>query len=306
MKKHLPSKVKIVEVGMRDGLQNEKLLIPTEEKIKLIDKLVHAGLKEIEITSFVSPKWIPQLADSLKVAQAFRDDHRVNFSALVPNLQGLKMAMEAEIKTIAVFMSVTEAHNQKNLNKSRYEAFVTLEEVTKKAISQGMRVRAYLSTVFGCPFEGKVNKNRVSDLTEKLLNLGIYEVSLGDTIGVANPLQVEEVLGLLMNRGNKKALAVHFHDTRGCGLANSLTALRMGITTFDSSFGGLGGCPYAPGASGNVATEDLGYMFEEMGIDCGINLERLMSCSLQLQNILGKNLPSKYLQASIGPKACNN
>lgn len=293
---NLPARVKIVEVGMRDGLQNEKEFIPTAEKVKLVDMLSQTGLDHIEVTSFVSPKWIPQLADSQEVLRAIRRRADISYTALVPNLKVLEAAKTGGLDEIAFFLSASEGHSKKNINKSIAEAMESGKELIEAAFGQGLKVRTYLSTVFGCPFDGKTDPHLVSDLCHQLLDLGVYEISLGDTIGIANPKQVEELLQFLTKEIESRYLAVHFHDTRGLGIANALAALANGITTFDTSFGGLGGCPFAPGASGNVATEDLVYMFHSMGIDTGVNLDELARCSQYAEGILQRGLPSKYLK----------
>lgn len=297
MFKHLPAKVKIVEVGMRDGLQNEKGFIPTEEKVKLINMLSQTGLTQIEITSFVSPKWIPQLADNIEVSGLIERNKAVAYTALVPNLKGLDTAKRAELKEISFFLSASESHSRKNINKGIAESLITGAEVIKEAKAAGMRVRVNLSTVFGCPFDGPTDPNKVLEICQELLIQDVYEVSLGDTTGVANPKQVAQLVDFLAGHIDIHKLAMHFHDTRGSGLANVLAALLSGITTYDSSFGGLGGCPYAAGASGNIATEDLIYMLESMGIETGIDLDELIKCSLYVQSLIGRVLPSKYLQA---------
>lgn len=294
----LPRKVKIVEVGMRDGLQNEKNFVPTKKKIKLINMLNQTGLTQIEITSFVSHKWIPQLADSLEVASSIDRKANITYSALVPNIRGLDSAQAAEIKEVSFFLSASESHSLKNINKSVKEALKLGKEVINKALAMNIRVRANLSTVFGCPFDGPTEPQKVLEICQELLSAGAYEVAISDTTGIANPKQVSEVVTFLSQDIDLSKIAVHFHDTRGSGLANALAALQCGITTFDSSFGGLGGCPFAPGASGNIATEDLVYMLHSMGVETGINLEKLVECSRYAQNFLDRNLPSKYLQAS--------
>lgn len=296
MFENIPQKVKIVEVGMRDGLQNESTFIPTSEKIHLINLLSESGLNHIEITSFVSAKWIPQLADNKEVANTIDKKEGIMYSALVPNLKGLESAKSVGIEEIAFFLSASESHSMKNINKSINEAIVTGKKLIKEALNSGLRVRAYLSTVFGCPYDGETNPKKVVDICNELIKEGVYEVAISDTIGVANPKQVSEVIDILADNIDLNKIAVHFHDTRGTGLANALTALQCGITTFDSSLGGLGGCPYAPGASGNIATEDLIYMLHSMGIETGIDLDKLVDCSLYAQGILDRKLPSKYLQ----------
>lgn len=302
MLERLPQTVTIYEVGPRDGLQNESRLIPTDSKIQLIDALSDTGLRAIEITSFVNPKWIPQLADALEVARRIRRVPGVAYSALVPNLKGLESALSAHMPEIAVFLSASETHNKKNVNKSIAETLEAFRETIPPALDQGLKVRAYVSTVYGCPYEGAVDPARAVQLCRDLRALGCYQVSLGDTIGVANPRQVREVLARVLEEHPQEAVAVHFHDTRGTALANILMAVEMGITTVDSALGGLGGCPYAPGASGNVATEDVVYMLEGMGVATGVNLDALVACSELATSLVGHDVPSKYYRAAIGAR----
>jgi hydroxymethylglutaryl-CoA lyase len=292
-----PQRVIVKEVGPRDGLQNEKTTIATADKIAWINKLSNTGLTYIEITSFVHPKWVPQLADALAVAMNIDRVPGVTYAALVPNIKGLEKALAAQIDEISVFMSASETHNRKNINKSIEDTFPVLAEVVSVAKQAGKTVRGYVSTVFGCPYEGAVSVEQVMTVSEKLFEMGIDELSLGDTIGVATPRQVQDVLEQLLKRFPKEKLAMHFHDTRGTALANVLASLEMGITTFDSSLGGLGGCPYAPGASGNVATDDLLYMLHGMGISTGVDLERLTEAALFIRDKIGRALNSHHLQA---------
>jgi hydroxymethylglutaryl-CoA lyase len=298
----LPVDVTLYEVGPRDGLQNESRLIPTENKVQLIDALSDTGLRAIEITSFVNPKWIPQLADGVEVAQRVRRKAGVNYSALVPNRQGFDSAVKAGMHEIAVFLSASETHNKKNVNKTIAATLQAFGEVVPPALERGMRVRAYVSTVYGCPYEGKVDPNAALELCRALRAMGCYQISLGDTIGVANPRQVRDVLSRVLAETPIEAVAVHFHDTRGTALANILVAVEMGITTVDAALGGLGGCPYAPGASGNVATEDVVYMLEEMGVKTGVDLEKLIDCSRLASTLVGHEMPSKYYRAAIGAR----
>jgi hydroxymethylglutaryl-CoA lyase len=300
---NLPKKVSIYEVGPRDGLQNEARQVPTADKIRFIDALVASGIRDIEITSFVSPKWIPQLADASEVARGVQRPPGVRMSALVPNRRGLETALAAGMKEVAVFMSASETHNQKNVNKSIADTLVAFEDVVPHARSAGVPVRAYLSTVFGCPYEGDVDPERAVALTGRLRDLGVYQVSISDTIGVANPRQVEDVLGRVLAAHPAEALAVHFHDTQGTALANCLVALTMGITTIDAAAGGLGGCPYAPGASGNLATEDVVAMLHGMGVATGIDLDKLTEASRTAATFVGHELSSKYLKAHLGKQA---
>ena len=299
----LPAEARIYEVGPRDGLQNEARQVPTAEKIRFIDSLVAAGVRDIEITSFVSPKWIPQLADSAEVARGVRRPPGVRMSALVPNRRGLETALAAGMKEIAVFMSASETHNKKNVNKTIAETITAFEDVVPHARAAGVQVRAYLSTVFGCPYEGDVDPEVVVALTGQLRDMGVYQVSISDTIGVANPKQVEDVLGLVLAKHPASSLAVHFHDTQGTALANCVVALTLGITTIDSAAGGLGGCPYAPGAAGNLATEDVVAMLHGMGVKTGIDLDKLTEASRTAATFVGHELPSKYLKAHIGKQA---
>jgi hydroxymethylglutaryl-CoA lyase len=285
---------------MRDGLQNETAFISTEDKLELVDLLVQAGLRRIELTSFVSPRWIPQLADHLELASQAPRAPGVRYSALVPNLRGLANAQKAGLQEIAVFLSATDTHSQRNINKTVAKALEVLGEVVKKAKSTGITVRGYVSTVFGCPYEGTVDPARPHDIALQLFDLGVDEVSLGDTIGVAHPGQVRTILTRMSADVPLDRIALHMHDTRGTALANCLTGLDHGVRTFDASFGGLGGCPYAPGASGNLATEDLVYMLEGMGYDTGVDLDALITASETAQRLVGKSLPSKVLQSELG------
>lgn len=299
----LPSRVSVYEVGPRDGLQNEARLIPTADKIAFIDALAATGLPNIEITSFVSPRWIPQLADAVEVARGVKRRAGVQFSALVPNRKGLDRAIEAGMEEVAVFLSASETHNKKNVNKTIADTLKAFEEVVPPALERGLRVRAYVSTVFGCPYEGEVAARSSVHLATTLRQMGVYQLSLGDTIGVANPAQVERVLDEILAAVPLEDVAVHFHDTQGTALANCLVALTRGVTTVDASVGGLGGCPYAPGAAGNLATEDLVSMLHGMGIETGIDLDALIACSKMAASFVGHELPSKYLKAHIGKQA---
>ncbi len=296
---NLPDHVKVVEVGPRDGLQNEAHLVPAADKVRLIEALAGAGLSHIEITSFVSPKWIPQMGDAETVAAAVNVLPGLHTSALVPNAKGYEAARRCQMKEIAVFMSATETHSKKNINKSIAEAMTAVAEVVDLAKADGVRVRGYLSVVFACPYEGKTNPEAVMKLSNQLFELGIDELSLGDTIGAATPRDVVTMLNLLSSDAERKRIALHFHDTRGTALANVVAGLESGITTFDASIGGMGGCPYAPGAAGNLATEDLVYMLHGMGIKTGINLDRLIECGRLAQEIVSRPLPGRYLQACL-------
>ncbi|QFK71311.1 hydroxymethylglutaryl-CoA lyase [Pradoshia sp. D12] len=291
----IPDLVQIKEVGPRDGLQNEMNIAPTEQKIEWIDLLSETGLSYIEITSFVAPKWIPQLADALEVSRKIKRKDTVTYAALVPNRKGLENALLANIDEVSIFMSASEAHNQKNINKSIADTFPILQEVAEDASKEGKTTRAYVSTVFGCPYEGEVQIDAVLHICDKLFAMGVDEISLGDTIGIAHPKQVDFLLDEVTKRFNKDRIALHFHDTRGMALANILVALKKGYTIFDSSLGGLGGCPYATGASGNVATDDLVYMLERMGIRTGIDGRMLAEAADYIQKQMGIPLSSKQM-----------
>ena len=289
--------VKIVEVGPRDGLQNEKVTIPTDAKVAYITALSDAGLRVIEAGALVSPKWVPQMADSAEVYRNIPKDPGVEYPVLVPNLKGLERAIEAGVRSIALFTAASETFNGRNINMTIDESFANYAPVAARARAEGMRVRGYVSTAFGCPFEGDVPAEKVLEVSARLLDLGCYEVSIGDTIGVGTPMQVQGVIGMLLQVIPAGKLAMHFHDTRGTALANSLAALEMGIVIFDASAGGLGGCPYAPGASGNMATEDLVYMLDKMAIETGVDLNRLVAASSIIAPYLDHPLPGRYLQA---------
>jgi hydroxymethylglutaryl-CoA lyase len=303
MLERFPSHVTIYEVGPRDGLQNEARPIATVDKIAMIDALSATGLDHIEITSFVNPKWIPQLADATEVARGIARRDGVVYSCLVPNKKGLDKALAAGMKEVAVFLSASETHNKKNVNKTIAETLTAFEEVIGPAREVGVRVRAYVSTVYGCPYEGAVDPDKVVALVGELHRRGVYQISLGDTIGVATPLQVKSVLEKVLAVAPVEEVAVHFHDTRGTALANVLVAVGMGIATVDSAVGGLGGCPYAPGASGNLATEDVLYMLHGMGIETGVDLDALVACAARLSAVVGHEMPSKYTKAALGARA---
>jgi hydroxymethylglutaryl-CoA lyase len=268
-----------VEVGPRDGLQNEAVIVPAEQKIRLLKALVSAGIGRFEATSFVSPKWIPQLADAEEVIKGTRGNPHIVRGGLVANERGYDRALAAEVDEIALVMSATEGHSRANLNRSIKAQLDTFRTITERAKADGLYARVNISTIFGCPFDGVPSLDRISELVSAIAALGITEITLSDTIGVANPRQVLDVFSTLRAQQKKVRFGAHFHDTRGLALANAVAALDAGIELFDSSVGGLGGCPYAPGASGNVATEDLVHMFEAMGITTGISLPALLDAS---------------------------
>jgi hydroxymethylglutaryl-CoA lyase len=296
----LPDAVSIYEVSPRDGLQNERATVPLSGKLRLIDALGLAGLKRIEITSFVSPEWIPQLADGDEVAAQARAPVGCVFSALCPNAKGLERAMAAGMREIAVFLSASETHNKKNVNKTIAETLAAFEETVGPARDAGMRVRAYLSTVWGCPYEGEIDPRHSLSIALRLLALGCYQISVSDTIGAGTPKQTKAILSLMLSEIPAQKLAMHMHDTRGTALPNILVGLEMGIRDFDASVGGMGGCPYAPGAAGNVATEDLVYMLHGMGIATGVDLERLVEAGKVAESIVGRLLPGKVLRTFQG------
>ena len=296
----LPGAVRVVEVGPRDGLQNEKALIPTEQKIAFIRLLAESGLAVIEATSFVSPRAIPQLSDASAVMASLSQDGAVQYPVLVPNLKGMERALAAGVRAIAVFTAASESFTRHNINATIAESLANFRPVVALARQEGVMVRGYISTVFGCPYEGAVAPRQVLSVAQALLEMGVGELSLGDTIGVATPNQVVDVLDLLLTEGAipVERLAVHFHDTRGTALANVLMALQLGISIVDSSAGGLGGCPYAPGAAGNLATEDLLYMLHGMGIHTGVDLEKVVAATRFIAPLLGHAPTSKYYQAA--------
>ena len=293
-----PDSVTVVEVGPRDGLQNESTTVATHDKVDLIDRLSQAGLPVIEASAFVSPRWVPQMADAEDVFARISRRPGIRYSALVPNLPGLERAVAANVQEIAVFAAASERFSLKNINQSIEQSLATYRAVCARALELGLRVRGYVSTAFGCPFEGPVPPSRVAEVCEALVSMGVFEVSVSDTIGIAHPGQVPEVVGAVAGRVSVGQIALHFHDTRGTALANVLTALDLGIRTFDSSVGGLGGCPYAPGATGNLATEDLVFMLDGLGIRTGIDLDGLIQASSFIESCIAHPLPSRYYQAT--------
>jgi hydroxymethylglutaryl-CoA lyase len=295
----LPSEVSIYEVSPRDGLQNEAVTVPTTRKVRLIEALVASGLRRVEITSFVSPKWVPQLADGDEVARIVPRTEGVTFSALCPNARGLERARAAGMEEVAVFISASETHNRKNVNKTVEDTLSGFREVIGPAVEAGLRVRGYVSTLWGCPYEGEIDPRAGLRIAHELLEQGCYQISMGDTIGVGTPVQTKRILQLFLSEIPAPQLALHMHDTRGTALSNILVGLEMGIRTFDASVGGLGGCPYAPGAAGNVATEDLVYMLEGMGVETGISLDRLVTAGQVASAIVGHELSGKVHKAGV-------
>lgn len=300
----IPKHVRIVEVGPRDGLQNEAQIVSLENKVKLIESLAHAGIQHIEAGSFVSAKWVPQMADSLKVMQGIKRLKNVRYAALTPNKQGFDQAMDAKASEIAIFAAASESFSQKNINCSIAESLLRFEEIMIAAKQHNIPVRGYVSCILGCPYEGEITKENAAKHFEKvkfvclkLLEIGCYEVSLGDTIGTGTPNFTEQLLKILLADIPAEKLAVHFHDTYGQALANILIALQNGISTIDSSISGLGGCPYAQGASGNVATEDVVYMLNGMGIETGIDLKQLIVIGSSISEQLNRANGSKVGKA---------
>jgi len=292
----LPTRVQIVEVGPRDGLQNEAVPVATADKIAFVDALTDAGHSIIEVSAFVSPKWVPQMADASEVFAGIKRRSGVRYTALVPNVAGFTRARAAGVHEIAIFVAASETFSKRNINQTIDESLATYTQVCDAARAAGIRVRGYLSTCFGCPYEGPVPPAQVARVAARLHDLGVYEVVISDTIGVAHPGQVPEVVGAVSERVPRSQIALHFHDTRGTALVNVLAGLEEGITTFDASAGGLGGCPFAPGAAGNLATEDLLYMLDGLKIETGVNLSRVMRASAMIQQRLDHRLPSRVLQ----------
>ena len=293
-----PASVRIVEVGPRDGLQNEKTIIPAATKVELIDRLSQTGLRMIEATSFVSPKWVPQLADAAEVFAAIRKQPGIRYPVLVPNEQGYERARAVGASEVAVFSAASEAFNRKNINASIDESIERFRPVLERANADGVRVRGYVSTVLGCPYQGEVPLADVVRVARRMHAAGCYEISLGDTIGIGTPKKAREMLLAVAAEVPMQALAVHFHDTRGQALANVLACLEEGVAVVDSAVSGTGGCPYAKGATGNVASEDVVYMLEGMGIATGIDLDKLVETGLWLSQQLGRETSSKVARAS--------
>ena len=288
-----PKSVKIVEVGPRDGLQNEKGVIPAADKIRFIDMLSETGLRTIEATSFVSPKWVPQLADAEEVFKGIQKKPGVAYPVLVPNEKGMERALAAGVTEIAVFTAASESFNQKNINASIAESIERFKPVMAMAAKAGVKVRGYISTVIGCPYEGAIKPEAVARVTKDLAALGCYEISLGDTIGVGTPVKAQAMLKAAAAEVPMAKLAVHFHDTYGQALANIHACLELGVAVVDSSTSGLGGCPYAKGATGNVATEDVLFMLSGMGIETGVDMTKLLAAGTYISNVLKRQPESK-------------
>ena len=295
----LPQKVRLVEVGPRDGLQNEAQLISIADKVQLVDELTASGLSHIEVGSFVSPKWVPQMAGSSEVFAQIQREHGVTYAALTPNLRGFEDALAAGVKEVAVFAAASEAFSQRNINCSISESLERFAPVMEAARLYGIKVRGYVSCVLGCPYEGEIAPQQVAAVSRELIDMGCYEVSLGDTIGTGTPGATRTLLNVVAGQIPRGKLAGHFHDTYGQALANIYASLLEGIEVFDSSVAGLGGCPYAKGASGNVASEDVLYMLQGLGIETGVDLDRLITAGQRISSVLGRANGSRVAKARL-------
>ena len=293
----MPRRITVVEVGPRDGLQNERVSVSTADKIAFINLLSAARLPVVEVSAFVSPTWVPRMADAEAVFAGISRHTGTRYTALVPNLAGLERAQRAGVTEVAIFAASTETFSRKNINHGIDDSFAIYKTVCDAALAGGLRVRGYLSTAFGCPYEGDVAPEKVAELAARLVALGVFEVAISDTIGIAHPGQIPRVLDAVLARVPVTAIALHFHDTRGTALANVMAALPYGVATFDASAGGLGGCPYAPGAAGNLATDDLIYMLNGLGVETGVSLPALSEASAFIGSRLDHPLPSRYAQA---------
>jgi hydroxymethylglutaryl-CoA lyase len=289
--------VRLYEVALRDGLQNESVIVDLDAKLAIVGALVDAGFTDVEVTSFVRARLIPQLADAAELVRSLPDAPNVRFWALVPNQVGLDRALDAGVRHVATVLSASETHNRKNVNRTVGESLAAMRSIIKSSVEAGIVVRSYISTVFGCPYEGPVAFDATWALCDALLDAGASEISLGDTIGVANPVQVQDFVARLVARGVPvERLAGHFHDTRGTALANVFAAYEAGVRVFDGAVGGVGGCPYAPGAAGNVASEDLAHLFASMGVETGVDLDATCEASLRMRAAIGRELPSRFLE----------
>ena len=298
-----PQKVSIIELGPRDGLQNEKQTVPTDVKVDLIHRLVGAGIRKIETTSFVSPKWVPQMADNTAVMQAIQRQADVCYSVLVPNMKGYESAVTVQPDEVTVFGAASEAFSQKNINCSITESIERFAPVVQAALDAGIKVRAAMSCTVGCPYEGEIAPSRVEYLAKLLKDIGVQQVAVADTIGVGTPIKVQRALEATLKHFSVDQISGHFHDTYGQALANTLAALQMGVWQHETSVAGLGGCPYAKGATGNVATEDVVYMLHGMGIDTGINLDQLIDAGQFISDHLGRSNASRVARAMLAKRA---
>ena len=299
----LPAAVRIVEVGPRDGLQNEKGELPTKVKLELIERLANAGLQAVEATAFVSPKWVPQMADHVEVLEGIRRKPGVSYPVLTPNLKGFEAAKAAGATEVAIFGAASEAFSKKNINCTIAESMERFRPVAEAARASNIKVRGYLSCVVGCPYEGDVAPQKVAEVAAMLWDMGCYEVSLGDTIGVGTPKRTQAMIEAVAKRIPVAKLAGHYHDTYGQALANIYASMELGVATFDTSVAGLGGCPYAAGASGNVATEDVLYLMQGLGIETGVDLERVVDAGQWICGILGREPASKVARATLAKRA---
>ncbi len=297
----LPQKAEIVEVGPRDGFQNEPGFVPTEYKIKIINELSKTGLRRIEATSFVHPKAIPQLADASEVMTGITRKEGVRYTVLVPNVKGVERALQAGVNEITLVVSASESHNKNNLNMSVAESLEALKKVSRIALGNKMWVTGGIATAFGCPFEGWIKPQKVEDIAREFLDMGVHEIQIADTVGMADPSRVSEMVDRISGKLGNIGLRLHFHNTRGTGLANVLAAILEGASIFDASICGLGGCPYAPGATGNIPTADMVHMLEGMGIDTGVDLPKLVECSNTVRGLLDREVPGQVMKAGIVP-----
>ncbi len=286
--------IRLFEVGPRDGLQNEEAVVDTADRVEMVERLAKTGVADIEIGSFVHPDWVPQMEGTDRVAEAIADRDDVRYWALVPNMRGLEDAIDAGVGHVAVFMSATETHNRKNLNRSVVESLESLEETMSRAGDEGMGIRAYISMAFGCPFEGDVDFERVLEIGDRLLEMGAEHLSIGDTIGVGTPPEIRRGCRRALEEFGRDRVSLHLHDTQGLALANALVAYQEGVRMFDGAVGGMGGCPYAPGAAGNVATEDLINMFEQLGAETGVDLDAMTRVSRWLDEELEFAISGRY------------
>ncbi len=293
-------KVKVTEVGPRDGFQSEKTILKTEDKIDVINNLIDAGFPRIEVSSFVSPKAIPQLADAATILENVKRNHETTLAALVPNAKGALRAVDAKLDEIVVFLSASESHNKKNVNRSVKDSLLGFKEIADIAGKNNIPIQGDIATAFGCPFEGNVSAKRLAEISKEYKSMGFKGVTLGDTTGMATPTVVIEGVNVIRDRVPDFDITLHFHNTRGIGLANVMTGLNLGITDYESCFGGMGGCPFAPNATGNICSEDLIYLLHEMGIDTGINLDQLINIAKRVETLVGHRLPGQVMRA--GPR----